>query len=184
MHSCCSKVASPCDLPDFAMGLNSSRCQLHHLVELCCQSPVVIARDACRASPPRASHAHCVESGPPAQRPPLSCTLPRGPWYILLPAILLMGLPCGSDSKESACNAGDLGLERSSGEGNGYPLQYSGLENSMDRGSWWATVHGVGKIWTRLSKYNTFTFHTINRKASLFLPHFPHLQLRVQALEF
>ena len=107
-----------------------------------------------------------------------------GPWYILLPAILLMGLPCGSDSKESACNAGDLGLERSSGEGNGYPLQYSGLENSMDRGSWWATVHGVGKIWTRLSKYNTFTFHTINRKASLFLPHFPHLQLRVQALEF
>ena len=57
--------------------------------------------------------------------------------------------PGGSDDKESICNAGDLGsvprLERSSGEGNGYPLQYSCLENSMDRGAWWATVHGVTK---------------------------------------
>ena len=47
----------------------------------------------------------------------------------------------------SACNAGDLGLipgsGRSLGEGNGYPLQYSCLENSMDRGAWWAIVHGV-----------------------------------------
>ena len=55
--------------------------------------------------------------------------------------------PGGSDSKESACNVGDLGsiprLERSPGEGNGYPLQYSGLENHMDRGGWQATVHGV-----------------------------------------
>ena len=55
----------------------------------------------------------------------------------------------GSDGKESACNAEDLGLipglERSAGEGNGYPLQYSCLENSMDRGAWWAAVHGVGK---------------------------------------
>ena len=54
-----------------------------------------------------------------------------------------------SDGKESACNAEDLGLipglERSAGEGNGYPLQYSCLENSMDRGAWRATVHGVGK---------------------------------------
>ena len=51
--------------------------------------------------------------------------------------------------KESACSAGDPGsipgLGRSSGEGNGYPLQYSCLENSMDRGSWRATVHGVTK---------------------------------------
>ena len=57
--------------------------------------------------------------------------------------------PGGSDGKESACNAGDLGLSpgsgRSPGEGNGNPLQYSGLENSMDRGAWWATVHGVTK---------------------------------------
>ena len=55
----------------------------------------------------------------------------------------------GSGSKESACNAGDLGsipgLGRSLGEGNGYPLQYSGLENSKDRGAWQATIHGVAK---------------------------------------
>ena len=55
----------------------------------------------------------------------------------------------GSDGKESACNAGDLGSSpgsvRSPGEGNGYPLWYSCLENSMDRGAWPATVHGVSK---------------------------------------
>ena len=53
--------------------------------------------------------------------------------------------------KESSCNAEDLGsipeLGRSPREGNGNPLQYSGLENSMDRGVWWATVHGV--VWGR-----------------------------------
>ena len=58
----------------------------------------------------------------------------------------------GSDSKESACNAGDVGsipgLERSPGEGNGDPPQYSCLENSMDRGAWQATVHGVAKSQT------------------------------------
>ena len=52
----------------------------------------------------------------------------------------------GSNGKESACNAGDLGsipgLGRAPGEGNGYPLQYSYLENPMDRGAWWATVWG------------------------------------------
>ena len=60
-----------------------------------------------------------------------------------------MGLPCSSDSKDSACNAGDLGLipwsEGSPGEGNVYPLQYSCLENYMDRGAWWARVYGVAK---------------------------------------
>ena len=60
-----------------------------------------------------------------------------------------MGYPGGSDDKESACNVGDLGLipgsGRSPGERNGYPLQYSCLENSVDQGSWWATVHGVTK---------------------------------------
>ena len=60
--------------------------------------------------------------------------------------------PGGSDCKESACNAGDLGLiprsGKSPGEGNGYPLQYSCLENHMDRGSWWATVHGIIKSQT------------------------------------
>ena len=49
--------------------------------------------------------------------------------------------------KESACNAGNPGSipgwEKSPGEGNGYPHQYSCLENSMDRGAWWATVHGI-----------------------------------------
>ena len=60
------------------------------------------------------------------------------------------GLPGkGSDGKGSACDAGDLdsipGLGRSPRGGNGYPLQYSGLENSMDRGAWQATVHGVAK---------------------------------------
>ena len=57
--------------------------------------------------------------------------------------------PGSSDSKESACNAGDLGsipgLGRSPGEGNGYPLQYCCLENHMDKGAWQATVHGVAK---------------------------------------
>ena len=61
-----------------------------------------------------------------------------------------LGFPVSSDSKESACNAGDLGLipelGRSLGEGNGNPLQYSFLENSMDRGAWWATVQGVSQI--------------------------------------
>ena len=57
------------------------------------------------------------------------------------------GFPGGSDVKESACSVGDPdsipGLGRSSGEGNGYPLQYSYLENSMDRGAWCVTVCGV-----------------------------------------
>ena len=61
----------------------------------------------------------------------------------------------GSDSKESACNVGDLrtipGSGRSPGGGNGYPLQHSCLENSMDRGAWQATVYGVTKSQTRLS---------------------------------
>ena len=60
--------------------------------------------------------------------------------------------------KESACNARDtgdtgsiLGSGRSPGVGNGNPLQYSRLENLMDRGAWWATVHGVAKIQTQFS---------------------------------
>ena len=61
-----------------------------------------------------------------------------------------MGLPGGSDGKESACSAGDLGLipgsGRSPGEGNGDPLQYSFLENCMNRGTWWAIVLGVARV--------------------------------------
>ena len=65
-----------------------------------------------------------------------------------------MGFPGGSDGKEYACNAGDLdsipGSGRSPGEGNGNPLQYFCLENSMDRGAWQVTVHGVAKSQTSL----------------------------------
>ena len=60
-----------------------------------------------------------------------------------------LSFPCSSVGKESAYHSGDPGsipgLERSPGEGNGNPLQYSCLENSMDKGAWWATVHGVEK---------------------------------------
>ena len=63
--------------------------------------------------------------------------------------MLLFGLSYGSGSKNSACNVGDLGLipglGRSPGEGNSNPFQYSCLENLMDRGAWWATVHAVAK---------------------------------------
>ena len=66
----------------------------------------------------------------------------------------ILGFPCGSAVKESACNAGDLGLipglGRSPGEGKGYPLQYSGLEDSMD-----CIVHGVAKSPTQLRDFHT-----------------------------
>ena len=79
-------------------------------------------------------------------------------------SILLDTGPGGSEVKASASNAGDLGSipgsGRSPGEGNGNPFQYSCLENPMDGGSWWATVHGVAKSQTRLSDL-TFTFTSI-----------------------
>ena len=60
--------------------------------------------------------------------------------------------PGGSDGKASTCNAGDLGLipgsGRSPGKGRGNPLQYSYLENSVNKGAWWAIVHKVPKNWT------------------------------------
>jgi len=69
----------------------------------------------------------------------------------------------GSVGKESTCNSGDTGdtvdtgsgprSGRSHGGGNGNPLQYSCLENPMDRGAWWAIVHGIEKSWTRLSNF-------------------------------
>ena len=68
-----------------------------------------------------------------------------------------MSFPGGLEVKASACNTGDPGsipgLGRSLGEGNGNPLQYSCLENPMDRGAWSATVHGVAKSRTRLSDF-------------------------------
>ena len=95
-------------------------------------------------------------------------------WYIILESLIhlkclasfdynyirLQGFPGGSEDRASACNAGDQGsipgLGRSPGEGHGYPLQYSGLENPMDRGAWGATVHGVAKSQTRLSDNGNF----------------------------
>ena len=62
---------------------------------------------------------------------------------------IILSFPCGSDGKESANNEGDPGSipgsGRSPGEGHGYPLQYSSLENSMDRGAWRATAHRISK---------------------------------------
>ena len=73
---------------------------------------------------------------------------------------LLYSFPCGSASKESDCNVGDLSsvprLGRSPGEGKGYPLQYSGLENSMD-----CIVHGVAKSLTRLGNFNFHSSFTL-----------------------
>ena len=73
--------------------------------------------------------------------------------YLHVRTISCVGFPCGSAGKESACNVGDLGsmpgLETAPGEGKGYPLQYSGLENSTD-----CIVHGVSKSWTQLSKFH------------------------------
>ena len=81
--------------------------------------------------------------------------------FELLPSPILLGFPCGSAGKESVCNEGDLssipGLGRSPGEWKGYPLQYSGLENSMD-----CIVHGVAKSWTPLNDFN-FHFHQTNK---------------------
>ena len=72
-----------------------------------------------------------------------------------LPIPVFLGFPGGSDDKEYTCNVGDLGsvpgLGRSPGGGHGNPLQYPCLENPMDRGAWWATVHGVAKSQTRLN---------------------------------
>ena len=68
-----------------------------------------------------------------------------------------LNFPDGAEDKASACNGGDLGsipgLGRSPGEGNGNPLQYSCLKNPLDRGAWWATLHGVAKSQTRLSDF-------------------------------
>ena len=78
-------------------------------------------------------------------------------WFLaredLIPTSVFLGFPGGSDSKESTYNAGDSGsipgLGRSPGEGNGCPLQNSGLENSMD-----CIVHGITKSWTPLSDFH------------------------------
>ena len=83
-----------------------------------------------------------------------------------LPTPVFLGFPCGSAGKESTCNTGDLGLipgfGRSPGEGKGYPLQYYGLENSMD-----CIVHGVTKSWTQLSE---LYFHLLLLEENFLFP--------------
>ena len=73
------------------------------------------------------------------------------PWNYLA-VVIIIGTSLVADCEESACNVGDLGSipesGRSPGEGNVNPLQYSCLENPMDGGAWWATVHGVAKSQT------------------------------------
>ena len=101
------------------------------------------------------------------------------PWQLIPVLWKKLGLAClvfpgGSDHKESACNTRDSGLipgSRSSpGEGNGYLLQYSCLENSMDREVWWATVHGVAKSQTQLNDFHTFLFKWIRGLAFMWNP--------------
>ena len=90
--------------------------------------------------------------------PPLSSVVPSIQTFIMF-SRFLQGYHSGSDGKESACNAGDPGLIPelgwSHGERNGNPLQYSWLENPMDRGAWRATVHGVTKSQTWPSNWHT-----------------------------
>ena len=100
--------------------------------------------------------AQLVKNPPAMQETPVLFWLGKIRWRKdRLPTSVFLGFPCGSAGKESACNVGDLGsipgLGRSPGEGKGYPLQCSGLENSMD-----CVVPGVAKIRTRLSDFSSF----------------------------
>ena len=106
------------------------------------------------------SSPQCTGLLPPGGWPLSLVFLPA--WFIFFQFLfrnlhLLACFPDGSDGKESACSAGDpnltLRLGRSPGEGNGNPLQYSCIENPMDRGAWRATVPRVAKSWTRLSNW-------------------------------
>ena len=85
--------------------------------------------------------------------------------YLTVPSsnnVKAPGLPWRLSGKEPTCQAGDTSSIPESGrfprEGNGNPLQYSGLANSMDRGAWRATVHGVANSWTRLNNRLSFSF--------------------------
>ena len=76
----------------------------------------------------------------------------------ICPSLVAQTIKCLPTMRETWVQSPGLG--RSSGEGNGTPLQYSCLENPMDRGAWQATVHGVAKSWTQLSNF-TFTFYPL-----------------------
>ena len=93
------------------------------------------------------------------RRPQFNSWVRKIPWRRdRLPIPVFLGCPCGSAGKESTYNVGDLGsipnLERSPGEGKGYPLQYSGQKNSMD-----CTVHGIAKSQTQLRDFHFQHFH-------------------------
>ena len=79
---------------------------------------------------------------------------------------MTVGFPCGTAVKNLPANARDAGsipgLGRSLGIGNGNPLQYCYLGNSMDSGAWWATVHGVSKSWTGLSSTAAAAYDSIH----------------------
>ena len=97
---------------------------------------------------------------------------------IILPALLYLGFPGSSVVKNPPANAGDprdVGsiprLGRSPGRGNGNSVQYSCLGDPMDRGTWWATVHGVASSWTRLSTHThsacyVYFFHKLLKNSS------------------
>ena len=102
------------------------------------------------------NHSKCFSCVFCVVSPCLDSSIFWGHISVFLSLTLLKDFPGGSDSKESACNAGDPdsvpGLVRSPGEGNGNPLQYSCLETPMDREAWWATVHWVTKSWAVLNE--------------------------------
>ena len=96
---------------------------------------------------------------------------------------VFLGFPGSSDSKDSTCNAGDLGSipgsRRSPGEENSYPLQYSGLKNSTDRRAWQAIVHGVEKSRTWLSDFHFISF-LVMIEGSLLIEHHLFKSIAVQ----
>ena len=97
--------------------------------------------------------AQLVKNPPAIRRPQFDSWVGKTPWRRdRQPTPILLGFPCGLDGKESACNEGDLGSipgSGRSGEGKGYPLQYSGLGNSVD-----CTARRVAKSQTRLSDFH------------------------------
>ena len=109
--------------------------------------------------------AQLVTNPPQCGRPWFDSRVRKIPWRRdRLPTPVFLGFLAGSAGKESTCNAGDPssipGLGRSPGEGKGYPLQYSGLENSMD-----CIVHGVTKSWTWLSDFHLTFRHLIEMES-------------------
>ena len=97
-------------------------------------------------------------------------------YYLIFKQIftLIQGCAAGTVVKNPPVNVGNMvsapGLGRSPGEGNGFSLQYSCLENPMDRGAWWATVHGVAKSQTQLStSILPYSFEKINTSTKIFI---------------